>query len=382
MRRPRQAGSMGAACRLLGVFAMVVLLGACGRKEAPTEPVRAVRTQRIAAAEAAGWTQWAAELRARREATLGFRVGGKLMARDVELGQKVRAGQVLARLDPNDLALAQQAAQAALQAAGVQWTQAQADFRRFQTLQEQGFISAAELERRKTALDAARAQRDQAQAAYALQGNQARHATLQADAAGVVTAVLADPGTVLAAGTPVLRVAAEGPIDAVFSVPESRVQALRSLVQQPDGLQVRVGVDGPWQGATLRELASAADPATRTFLAKATLAQADVVLGQTAAVRMPAGVAQVGTREVPASAVGEREGHAVVWLLDGTTMTVKPEPVDVVQADGATWRIKAGWTGEQELVTAGLHVLQPGQKVRRYGALAGAAPAASAASAP
>lgn len=369
---------MRAACRLLGVWALVALLTSCGRQEAPTEPVRAVRTQRVAATDAASWFEWAAELRARREATLGFRVGGKLLAREVELGQSVRAGQVLARLDPNDFALSAQAAQAALQAATVQWTQAQADFQRFQALQEQGFISAAELERRKTALDAARAQREQAQASFALQGNQARHATLQADAAGVVTAVLADPGTVLAAGTPVLRVAAQGPIDAVFSVPEGQVQVLRALLEQPDALQVRIGVSGPWQVATLRELASAADPATRTFLAKATLGQSGLVLGQTAAVRVPAGVARAGTRQVPAAAVGERDGHAVVWLLDAATMTVNPRPVEVVQADGATWRIKADWHGEQELVTAGLHVLQPGQKVRRYGA----ASAAAAASAP
>lgn len=382
MQGLRQAGCSRGACRVLGALVTVVLLVACGRQEPAPDPVRAVRTQRVVAAEAANWAEWAAELRARREATLGFRVGGKLMARDVELGQPVRAGQVLARLDPQDLALSQQAAQAALQAAAVQWTQAQADFQRFEALRAQGFISAAELERRQSALDAAHAQRDQAQAAYALHGSQTDHATLRADSAGVVTAVLADPGTVLAAGTPVLRVAAEGPVDAVFSVAESQVQALRAYLHQPRALQVRVGVDGPWQAATLRELALAADPATRTFLAKATLTQGGGVPGQTASVRMPAEQVLAGTLQVPASAVAERDGQSVVWLLDAGTMTVAPHPVEVVQADAAHWRIRGRFREDAELVTAGLHVLQPGQVVRRYGAALPASRPASAASAP
>lgn len=392
MCRPRRKRGVVAAGLRLGAWVVALALTACARQEAPPEPVRAVRTQRVTAGDLTGGVEWAGELRARREALLGFRVGGKLMTREVELGQAVRAGQVLARLDPNDLALSQQVAQAALQAATVQWTQAQADFQRYQSLHEQGFISAAELERRKTALDAARAQRDQAQAGFALQGNQASHTTLRADADGVVTAVLADPGTVVAAGSPVLRVAALGPVDAVFSVPESQVQALRALLQRAGALQVRVGASGAWLPATLRELASAADPATRTFLAKAALAPARApsdstpALGQTAAVRLPSAAAEAGVLSVPAAAVGERNGQAVVWTLDGATMTVKPVPVEVVQADAAGWRIKGTGLGQPrdgalganageagltlELVTAGLHVLQPGQKVRRYGAAA------------
>ena len=359
--------------------ALSATLGACAPKEAEVEPVRAVRTWRAEGADPVQPQVFAAEVRARNEAGLGFRVGGKLQRRDVVLGQTVRAGQVLARLDPADLQLARQGAQAGLAAADTQWAQAQADFQRFQTLREQGFISAAELERRKTALDAARAQRDQAGAASSLQVNQAAHAVLRADVAGVVTAVLADPGTVLLAGMPVLRLAQDGPRDAVFSVPEDQVQPLRALLGHPGALQVRLGVAGDVQPATLRELAAAADPATRTFLAKADLGSASASLGQTASVQVPAAPVAAGTLRVPVAALSEREGRSVVWLLDGATMKVQPMPVTVLDAQGALWRVRGELPAQPELVTAGLHVLQPGQQVRRYGA---PAPARAAASAP
>jgi multidrug efflux system membrane fusion protein len=269
----------------------------------------------------------------------------------------VQAGQVLARLDPVDLQLAQQASQASLAAANTQWIQAQADFKRFQTLQTQGFISAAELERRQTALDAALAQRDQAQASSHLQGNQVAHAVLKADRAGVVTAVLADPGTVVAAGTPVLRLAQAGPRDALFSVPEDRVAALRALLGRPGALRVRLGAGPGVTPATLREVAAAADPATRTFLAKADLGDAGSLLNQTANVLLPAVQGPVGTRVLPMVAVAERDGHSVVWLLDPASL----------EAKGLQWRVQGELVDGAELVTAGLHVLHPGQTVRRYG---------------
>ena len=123
----------------------------------------------------------------------------------------MRAGQVLARLDGQDLRLGQEAARAALAAAQTQSELAQAELRRYKELREQGFIGAAELDRRESSARSARAQVEQAQAQASVQGNQARYATLVASTAGVVTAIEAEPGQVLAAGTPVLRVAAEGP---------------------------------------------------------------------------------------------------------------------------------------------------------------------------
>ena len=154
---------------------------------------------------AGGVHEFAGEVRARTESRLSFRVGGKLLRRNVDAGSAVKAGQVLAQLDPRDLRLGQDAARAALVAAQANYNQTLADFRRYKDLRDQGFISSADLERRDTALKAAKAQLDQAQAQASVQGNQAAYASLVADASGVITGVEAEPGMVVAAGAPVLH---------------------------------------------------------------------------------------------------------------------------------------------------------------------------------
>lgn len=375
MNVPERSSRLG---RMLLATALAWVSVGCSRGPAVEEPVRAVRTWRASVASETGAWAFAAEVRARNEAALGFQVAGRLQSREVQLGDVVKAGQVLARLDPADLRLAQRAAEASEAAALTQRVQAEADYKRFEALQAQGFISAAELERRKSALDAARAQQRQAAASSRLQGNQSAHTDLRSPSAGVVTAVLADPGTVLAAGAPVVRLAQAGPRDAVFSIPQDRVAQARALLGRPQALQVRIGQGGAPQPATLRELAAAADPATRTFLAKADLSSSEVALNQTATVTMPLEAGEAGTLVVPVVAVAERDGRTVVWRLDGATMTVQPQPVTIVESQGDQWRVR-GVDAGAELVTAGLHVLRPGQKVKRLqGTVQGSTPSAAA----
>ncbi|MBI5268476.1 MAG: efflux RND transporter periplasmic adaptor subunit [Burkholderiales bacterium] len=355
-------------------------LAGCSRPEAPADPVRAVRTQVVADGTQVASHEYAAEIRARTESRLGFRVGGKLQSRAVNLGDPVRPGQVLAQLDGQDLRLGQDAARAALSAAQTQLDQASADFKRFKELRDQGFIGAAELERRETAVKAARAQWEQARAQLAVQGNQASYASLVADAAGVVTGVEAEPGQVVAAGAPVVRLAHDGPRDAVFSVPEDRVGAIRALLGKAGGVRLL-----PWGSqdavpATVREVAAAADPATRTFLVKADTGTAPVRLGQTASVRVDAPPVD-GAIRLPLAAVVESQGRSMVWLFDRASMTVRQQPVTVAGADGNQVLIAQGLKPGDEVVTAGTHVLTPGQKVKPFSALAGGAPAASAPSA-
>lgn len=343
----------------------VVVLAGCAKKEAPPEPVRAVRTITVSGSETVAAHEYAAEIRARTESRLGFRVGGKLQSRAVNLGDSVKAGQVLAQLDGQDLRLGQEAARAAVAAAQTNLDQVTADYKRFKELRDQGFIGAAELERRESAVKTARAQLDQAKAQSSVQGNQAAYATLVADAAGVVTAVEAEPGQVVSAGTPVVRLAHDGPRDAVFSVPEDRVGALRQLLGKAGGVTLQPWGEGPMVPARVREVAAAADPVTRTFLVKADLGNASVRLGQTANVRID-GQTVTGVIRLPLTAVAESKGQTVVWMLDRHSMTVRSQPVVVGGADGNTVVIGQGVKPGDEVVVAGIHVLTPGLKVKPY----------------
>ena len=200
---------------------------------------------------------------------------------------------------------------------------------------------------------------------------------MQANAAGIVTTVEAEVGAVLAAGTPVLRLAHDGPRDAVFAVPEDVVAALRPLQGRKGALQVRRWGTALPVPATLREVAAAADPATRTFLAKADLGAAQLELGQTVTVVIDQPRAEAVLR-LPLAAVVQVNGQSAVWVLDRASMTVRPQPVVVASADGNRLVLASGLAAGQTVVTAGVHTLAPGQKVKLYGeAPAGPASAAS-----
>jgi membrane fusion protein, multidrug efflux system len=364
---------------ILPALLAALMLGACSKPEPAPEPVRAVRTMTVTADTAGGQHEYAAEVRARVESRLGFRVGGKMLRRSAEVGQRVKAGAVLAELDPQDLRLGQDAAGAAVKSARVNLDIVSAELKRYKELRDQGFISSLELERREATVRSAQAAFDQAQAQASVQGNQASYSTLRATTAGVITAVEAEAGAVLAAGTPVLRLAHDGPRDVVFAVPEDAAASLRALIGAEGKLRVRLWGSNETLPATLREVAAAADPATRTFLAKADLGDAPVQLGQTAAVLIDL-PKMAGVAKLPLSAVLQQQGKTSVWLVDKQSMTVKVQPVTVAGADGNSVIIAGGVNPGQEVVTAGVHMLTPGQKVRLYlpnGAAAASAPADS-----
>jgi RND family efflux transporter MFP subunit len=185
-------------------------------------------------------------------------------------------------------------------------------------------------------------------------------------------------GAVLAAGAPVLRLAHDGPRDVVFTVPEDSAAGIRALVGAAGAIRVR-----PWAGttewpATVREVAAAADPTTRTFLVKADVGAAPVQLGQTmtAVVESPR---REGVTKLPLAAVTRQQGQTAVWLLDKATMTVKVQPIAVAGADGNSVVVASGLSPGQTVVTAGVHVLTPGQKVKLYEPPAEASPGPAAA---
>jgi RND family efflux transporter MFP subunit len=292
-------------------------------------------------------------------------VAGKLANRPVNAGDTVQKGQLLAQLDAEDLQLAQAQGQAALSQARTNHDQALSDFRRYKELREQGFIGGAELERREATLKGAKAQLDQAEAQWGVQRNQASYAKLLADAPGIVTAVDAEPGQVLAAGSPVLKLARNGPRDAVFAVPEDDAPAFRALVGKIGALTLQLWGETRSLPAKVREVAGAADPVTRTFLVKAEVQGEGLRLGQTATVSVM-GTPLPGTARLPLSAIFEREGVATVWLLDKEKMIVKAQPVQMGAADGNAVIVKGGLRQGDEVIVAGTHLLTPGQAVTRF----------------
>lgn len=353
----------------VAVLVLTAALVGCSKPEPAQEPVRSVKVMLVGAQAAEFRQEYAGEVKARSESRLGFRVAGKLLSRSAEVGQRVKAGQVLAQLDATDYQLGAQAALAQVQAAQTQYDLAAADFKRYAELRAQNFISNAELERREATLKAAKATLDQAKAQGSVQTNQKGYATLVADKAGVVLAVEAEPGQVLAAGTPVLRLAYDGPRDVVVSVPEDKAAA----IQPGMNASVRLWASDATQTAKVREVAASADATTRTFAVKLGLdavgAQAPA-LGATAYVQIQpsaaAAAAGAALIKLPTSALRQQGQGSAVWLFDAASQTVKSQAVVVATADGNQAVIASGLKGGEQVVVAGVHVLTDGQKVVLY----------------
>jgi RND family efflux transporter MFP subunit len=354
-----------AVARLPLVLAAATLaLAACSRHEAPPEPIRSVKVMTIGVDTFGSSREFAGEVKPRIESRLGFRVAGKIVKRQAEVGQRVKPGEVLAQLDARDYQLAADGARAQVAAALTNRDLAAADFKRYKTLRDQNFISGAELERRETTLKAAQAQLDQAHAQLASQGNQAAYTNLVADVAGVITAIEAEPGQVVQAGQAVVRIAQDGPRDVVFSVPEDKVGA----IQPGSPVGVRTWADNKQLEGKVREVAAAADPVTRTFPIKVSLDESQSpALGATVYV-LPKALSMAGTPviKVPTTALRQEGKGTAVWVLDKQTMRIKSQAVQVATADGNEAVIASGLMPGMQIVTAGVHVLSPGQKVAIY----------------
>ena len=361
---PVGAGRWVICQRTVASLATLLALSACSRPEAVQEPVRAVKVMTVGTSGFDMGGEFAAEVRARVESRLGFRVAGKISQRQAEMGQRVAAGAVLAQLDAADYQLAAQAAQAQVSGARTQRDLAQAEFKRYEGLRAQNFISSAELERREATLKGAQSSLDQALAQAQNQGNQSNYTQLRADAPGVITAVEAEAGQVVAAGTPVFRLAHDGPRDAVFAVSESMVMKL----QKGQLMQAVMAQGGPTLQGRVREISGSADPVTRTFTVKLALdAGEKVPLGATVNVLAKSlQGSQAAVIKVPTSALRQEGKNTAVWVLNEAQMTVASQAVQVGTADGNEVVIASGLQPGQRIVTAGVHVLTPGQKVSLY----------------
>ncbi|MGV3683628.1 MAG: efflux RND transporter periplasmic adaptor subunit [Acidovorax sp.] len=376
MRTPSASRPIHRPSRFLLLAASALVLAACSQPAPPEEPVRSVKLMTVGVGALQSQVEYAGEVRARVESRLGFRVAGKIVQRQAELGQRVKAGDVLAQLDPRDYQLAADSARAQLASATTQRDLAAADYKRYQTLKDQNFISGAELERRDATLKAAQAALDQARAQLSSQGNQATYTRLVADVSGVVTGIEAEPGQVVAAGTPVVRIAQDGPRDVVFAVPEDKV----AQIAVGSDVAVRGWSGGPEMAGKVREVAASADAATRTFQVKVAIEGKDVpALGATVYAQ-PKVLAHAGVVAIklPTSALRQEGQATAVWVYDAASSTVKSQVVQIATADGNEAVVAGGLTPGMQVVSTGVHVLSPGQKVTVYQPKNSVAPAAKA----
>ena len=360
---PRRAGAVPS---FIALALAAALLAGCSRSEVPAADVRPVRALTLAAGSVGASAEFSGDVRPRYESRLGFRVGGKISARKVDVGTVVKKGQMLMQLDPQDLRLGQQQAQANLRAAQTNYELARADMKRYQDLRSQNFVSQAVLDQKVAAAHSSQASAEAARALLREQANQTGYASLVSDADGVVTAIDAEVGQVVQAGTPVVRVARTDEKEVVIGVPEDQVEQLRHMGE----VKVRLWAD-PNRSipGTIREVSPVADPATRTYTVKVSIPPSeDVRLGMTAVVALaPQAGAAAGTQlRAPLSALVQNQGGSAVWVIDNANgaQQVRLQPVQVAGVAGNEVLLGGGVRPGQAIVTAGVNLLKNGQKVK------------------
>lgn len=345
-----------------GLLIAALAMTGCG--QASTDPRALPPLVRTAVLEAGGGgsQEYTGIVAARVQSDLGFRVGGKVVERFVQAGQVVRRGQPLMLIDPNDLALASQAAQGAVSAARARSIQADADERRYREMVAAGAVSQSAYDQAKAAADAARAQLSSAQAQAGIARNATGYGVLFADADGTVVETLAEPGQVVMPGQVVVRIARAGPREALIQLPETVRPALGSPAQART-------FSGAVGGAQLRLLSDAADPASRTFEARYVLdgAPSSAPLGSTVTIALPTQNATAGAT-VPLGAIHDFGRGPGVWVVRaGSPATVDWRPVRIASVAEETATVTEGLKFGERFVAVGAHKLHKGQAVRVEG---------------
>lgn len=345
------------------IFALLgaVILAGCGSHAAVPAPPRSAIVAHPQSADAITAEVYSGDVRARFESQLGFRVNGKIKVRKVDVGNHVEAGQVIAELDPVDLQLQVGSAGANLAAAKAARDLAQADFDRYQSLLVKHYISQTQVDAQANALKAAQAQVQQAQAALAVAANQAEYTSLRADHAGMITALNAEAGQVVAAGQAVATLAWDGAVEVEIAVPENRIGAYK--VGTPFAMESWAD-SGKKLGGHLREIGAEADRVTRTYRVRISFDDAAQAprLGQTARVYF-ADAAGAGQTMIPLSALHELSGKPAVWIVDAKTRQVKLAPVTVAAYREQGVTLSSGVGTQDWIVTAGVHKLREGEAI-------------------
>lgn len=347
--------------------ALTLCLAACVPDETPEAeppPIRPVRVMTVEPGESGERVTLTGQIEAQDEVSLAFRVGGRMIERTVNVGDQVRAGQLIARLESDTARDTLRSARAELTAARARLVEARNTFERFSTLIERGFITRAMFDESQQAFLSAEAQVDAAQARVSTAETQLSYTDLLADGNGAVTARGAEPGEVVAAGQMIVQLARAGGRDAVFDVPASVIERAHSDIEVEVALS---GDPGVRAAGRVREVAPQADPVTRTFRVRVGLIDPPPAmrLGSTVtgSIRLGGGAGIA----IPAAALTLTNQQPAVWIFDPDTRTVALRNIEVLRYDLAQVAVAGGLEPGEILVTAGVQTLRPGQEVRLLG---------------
>ncbi len=337
------------------------LLSACSKEEPPPEPIRPVLYVEVKPQAEESLGRFAGNIAARYESTLGFRVGGRIASRSVDVGSEVQKGQLLATLDPTDLQNQLRATQGDLAKVEAQYINAQANARRQQELFDRGVGAQAALDIAVTDLKTTQSSFNQAKASVQQAQDQLSYSELRTDHAAVVTQWKAEAGQVVSAGEQVVTLARPDIKEAVIDLPAALAEQLPRSVEFRVASQLEPEIN---TSATVRELEPQAESSTRTRRARLTLAQTPAAFRLGTAVSVTLSSAIAPRIELPANVLQEIDGKTQIWVVDMQAQTVSPRPIKIVSRDDDTIVVVGGVKGGERVVTAGVNSLKPGQKVK------------------
>ncbi|PNA03940.1 MULTISPECIES: efflux RND transporter periplasmic adaptor subunit [Pseudomonas] len=345
----------------LGLLSIGVLLAACSKSEPPPEPVRPVLSVKVEAMSEENLGRFAGSIQARYESNTGFRVGGRIASRNVDVGTEVQKGTLLATLDPTDQQNQLRSAQGDLARVQAQLINAQANARRQQALFDRGVGAQAQLDIAMTDLKTTQASLDQARAAVNQSKDQLDYTQLRSDHKAVVTAWNAEAGQVVTAGQQVVTLAQPDIKEAVIDLPDTLVDEI-----PPDVVFLVAGQLDPSinSTATLREIEPQAQSATRTRRARLTLANTPDGFRLGTAISVTLSSAIKPRIELPVTALQEVDGKARIWVIDTQSKTVNPRDVSVISRTDSSVVLAGGVKNGERVVSAGVNSLKPGQSVK------------------
>ncbi|MGV8916666.1 MAG: efflux RND transporter periplasmic adaptor subunit [Pseudomonas sp.] len=338
-----------------------LMISACSKSEPPPEPVRPVLSVEVKPEAVENLGRFAGNIEARYESTLGFRVGGRIAQRSVDVGSEVEKGQLLATLDPTDQQNNLRASQGDLARIQAQYINAQANARRQQELFDRGVGAQAGLDVAQTDLKTTSASLEQAKAAVSQAQDQVNYSELRSDHSAVVTNWKAEAGQVVSAGQEVVTLARPDIKEAVIDLPLPVADQLQEGVEFLVAAQLDPDISTT---ATLREIEPQAEKSTRTRRARLTLAQTPMAFRLGTAISVTLTTAIEPRTQLPASVVQEVDGKIQIWVIDVQNQTVSPRAVKVLSRDGDSVEIAGDIKAGDRVVSAGVNSLKPGQKVK------------------